>query len=76
MATAEIEEVEVFFDRINRIYRIEIGEVEETFDIGDFNLRAKLAKIRIVSRPSPLRRLAKIRPPTRLCLYSKKPRSG
>ena len=45
MATAEVEEVEVFFDRINRIYRIEIGEVEETFDIGDFNLRAKLAKI-------------------------------
>lgn len=35
MAAAEVEEVEWFLDRINRIYRIEIGEVEEPFDIGD-----------------------------------------
>jgi hypothetical protein len=45
MATAEVEEVEVFFDRINRIYRIEIGEVEKPLDVSDFNGRAAAAEI-------------------------------
>ena len=34
MAAAEVEEMEVFFDRINRIYRIKI---EEALDVGDFD---------------------------------------
>ena len=45
MAAAEVEEVEWFLDRINRIYRIEIGEVEEPFDIGDFDWWAAVAEI-------------------------------
>jgi hypothetical protein len=50
MAAAEVEEVEGLLDRINRIYRIEL---EEAFDVGDFNRRAMLAKIRL--NQSPLR---------------------
>ena len=45
MATSEIEEVEVFLDRINRIYRIEIGEVEKPLDVGDFNGRAAATEV-------------------------------
>lgn len=33
------------FDRIYRIYRIEIGEVEEPFDIGDEDGRAAVAEV-------------------------------
>ena len=45
MVPSEVKEMEIFFDRINRIYRIEIGEVEEPLDIGDFNGWAAAAKI-------------------------------
>ena len=45
MAAAEVEEVEVFFDRINRIYRIESVEVKEPLDVGDFDGWAAAAKI-------------------------------
>ena len=34
MTAAEVEEMKVFFDRINRIYRIKI---EEALDVGDFD---------------------------------------
>ena len=47
MVTTEVEEVDGLFDRINRIYRIEIGEAEEAFDVGYFDWRATLTKIRL-----------------------------
>jgi hypothetical protein len=34
VAAAEVEEMKIFFDRINRIYRIKI---EEALDVGDFD---------------------------------------
>ena len=45
MAATEIEKVEFFSDRINRIDRIKIGEIEEPLDVGDFNRRAAATKI-------------------------------
>ena len=47
MATAEVEEMEVFFDRINRIYKIRIVEFKEPLDVGDFDGWAAAAEIRL-----------------------------
>ena len=44
MTAAEVEEMKVFFDRINRIYRIKI---EEALDVGNFDWWAALAEIRL-----------------------------
>ena len=44
MAATEIEKVEFFSDRINRIDRIKI---EEALDVVDFNRRTVLAEIRL-----------------------------
>ena len=45
MSAAKVEEVEWFLDRINRIYRIEIGEVEKPFDVSNFNGWAVVAEV-------------------------------
>ena len=45
MTAAEIDEAEVCFDRINRIYRIEIGEVEKPLDVGEFDGRAAATEV-------------------------------
>jgi hypothetical protein len=45
MAAAEVEEVEVFFDRINRIYKITVVEFKEPLDVDDLDRRAAAAKI-------------------------------
>ena len=47
VTAAEIEKVEVFFDRINGIYRIKIAEFKEPFDVGEFDWWTPLAKIRL-----------------------------
>ena len=67
MAAAEVEEMKIFFDRINRIYRIKI---EEALDVGDFDWWAALAEIRL---DPPLLRLAcrddPVAPPKAPSLY-------
>ena len=42
---AEVEKVEVFFDRINRIYKIKIAEFKEALDVGEFDGWAAVVEI-------------------------------
>ena len=42
MAAAEVKEVDGLLDRINKIYRIEL---EEAFDVGDFNRQTLIAEV-------------------------------
>ena len=45
VSAAEVEEVEVFFDRINRIYKIKIAEFKEPLDVSEGDGWAAAAEI-------------------------------